>query len=117
MRFGDLLELDVRFRERDVEDAFAVANAFEEKLQGEGGFAGAGIALDEVEVSLRISSRPAMPDLSRLSWKWPFVPTAGSWAGGSERGAEERCDPVVSFLRCTCLLSVGDLVGESSRIG
>ena len=58
MGFCDLDELLFRFGERDVEDAFAVAEAFEEELKGDGGFAGAGIALEEIEVACGKPTEP-----------------------------------------------------------
>jgi hypothetical protein len=51
VRFGDLDELLFRFGEGDIEDAFAVAEAFEEELEGDGGFAGAGVSFKKVEVT------------------------------------------------------------------
>src|ERR1700756_3327560 len=55
-----LLQLFFRFGESDIEDPLAVLNACQQKLQGEGGLASAGISLDEVQMAFRQS---AMQDL------------------------------------------------------
>ncbi len=54
---GDLFELVARLRKGDVEGSFPIADALEEELEGEGGFAGAGVAFDEVEVALGESAK------------------------------------------------------------
>ena len=48
MTSGDELQLLKRFRERDEEDPLALACTFQQELQGDRGFAGAGPALVEV---------------------------------------------------------------------
>jgi hypothetical protein len=57
MRAGNLLELAAGLREGDIEGALVIADALEKELEGEGGFAGAGIAFDEVEMALRESAK------------------------------------------------------------
>jgi hypothetical protein len=54
---GDLFELVARLGKSDVEGSLAVANAFEEELEGERGFAGSGVAFHEVKVSLGESAK------------------------------------------------------------
>src|SRR6202034_2050379 len=53
VRQANLPEFFGGFGEGDIEDTLAAANAFEEELEGQGGFAGTWIALDEVEVAGR----------------------------------------------------------------
>jgi hypothetical protein len=53
---GDGAEFFIGFREGDVESFFAFPGAVEEELEGEGGFAGAWVSLDEVEAVLGESS-------------------------------------------------------------
>ena len=53
VRQANLPEFFGGFGEGDIEDTLAAANAFEEELEGKGGFAGAWIAFDEVEVAGR----------------------------------------------------------------
>ena len=53
MRLGHGLQLLTRLRERDVEDAFAAAQPFDEELQTECCLARPGVALDEMEASGR----------------------------------------------------------------
>ncbi len=48
MGLGDFLQFFLGFGKGDVEAAFVLARAFEQELEGEGGFAHAGIALKEV---------------------------------------------------------------------
>jgi hypothetical protein len=50
---GDAFEFFAGFAEGDVEALFADASSFEEELEGEGGFAHAGVALDEIEAVAR----------------------------------------------------------------
>ena len=76
MRAGNLLQLIPRLRQRHVDDALALLDPIQQKLQRQGRLAGSGVALDQVEVALaaarrsRMSSRPEMPVGIRLGCAW-----------------------------------------------
>ena len=84
---SDLLELSGRFGEGDVENAFAEADAFEEELEGEGGFAGAWIALNEVEVA---RGKSAMKDVIEAGNAGVEARGGGLAGIGGDRGRRGR---------------------------
>ena len=72
MRAGNLLQFFSGLRQSHVDDAFALLDPFQQKLQRERCFAGSRVAFDQVEVSLRqpaaknvVQTRDAGQDAAR----------------------------------------------------
>jgi hypothetical protein len=72
VRSCDLDEFLFRFGERDVKDAFAITETFGKELESDGGFTGAGVTFEEVEVA---GGKTAVKDVIES-------PDAGFEAGG-----------------------------------
>ncbi len=96
MGLCDLPELQRGFRKGDVEDPLAGADAFEKELEGQGGFAGARVAFDEVEVP---GGEAAVQDVVEAANTG--LQTMGR-AVGSYGGGRMRCETGLAQRALSC---------------